>query len=93
MLATGLIIFSSIFFENSMGPFGSYIKSITLGFMGAPGFFIPPLIIVYSVLVIFKKNSPDLNLKIVYIFVLILILSALVQAGFYRKRMLLLERV
>lgn len=85
MLATGLIIFSSIFFENSMGPFGSYIKSITLGFIGAPGFFIPPLIIVYSVLVIFKKNSPDLNLKIVYIFVLILILSALVQAGFYKE--------
>ena len=36
-------------------------------------------------MVIFKKNSPDLNLKIVYIFVLILILSALVQAGFYKE--------
>jgi S-DNA-T family DNA segregation ATPase FtsK/SpoIIIE len=38
-------------------------------------------------LVIFKKNSSDLNLKIVYIFVFILILSALVQAGFYKEDM------
>ncbi|HHX18348.1 MAG TPA: DNA translocase FtsK [Clostridium sp.] len=87
MLAAGLIMFSSILFINSMGPFGSYMKNIILGFMGAPGFLISPLIIVYSVLVIFKKNSSDLNLKIVYIFVFILILSALVQAGFYKEDM------
>lgn len=85
LLATGVILFSSIFFENSMGPFGSYMKSITLGLMGVPGFFISPLIIVYSVLVIFKKNNSDLNLKIIYTFALILILSALVQAGFYKE--------
>jgi S-DNA-T family DNA segregation ATPase FtsK/SpoIIIE len=85
MLAAGLILFSSIFFENSMGPFGSYMKNITLGLMGAPGFLIPILAIVYSGLLIFKRNNPDMNLKFIYIFVLILILSALVQAGFYKE--------
>ena len=83
MLARSYNVFKHFFITN--GAFGSYMKNIILGFMGAPGFLIPPLIIVYSVLVIFKKNSPDLNLKIVYIFVLILILSALVQAGFYKE--------
>ncbi|MDQ2085957.1 DNA translocase FtsK 4TM domain-containing protein [Herbivorax sp. ANBcel31] len=83
LLAAGLIVFSSIFFEDSMGPFGSYVKNIILGFMGAPGFFVSPLIIVYSFFIIFKKNNRDLNLKISYSFILVLLVSALVQTGFY----------
>lgn len=83
ILAAGLIIFSGVFFEDSMGPFGFYVRNIILGVMGAPGFFISPLIIVYSIFIIFKKNDSDLNLKMIYIFTLVLIVSALIQAGFY----------
>ena len=85
ILAVGLILFSSVFFEDSMGPFGFYVRNIILAFMGKPGFLIAPLIIVYSVFIIFKKNNYDFNLKIIYIFILILIISALVHVGYYQQ--------
>jgi len=43
-------------------------------------------IIFYSILVIFRKNNERVNSKIRYIFVLILIMSAMVQTLFYNEQ-------
>ncbi|TYQ15804.1 UNVERIFIED_CONTAM: DNA translocase FtsK [Acetivibrio alkalicellulosi] len=85
MFAISVIVFLGFIFEDSMGPFGTYVKSITLGLMGFPGFFISPMIIVYSFFVIFKKNTHESKLKFIYIFSLVLLISAIVQAFYYNE--------
>ena len=85
ILALGVLISLSMYFDNSIGLFGKFIKSLLLGFMGWPSLLIPPVIIFYSVLVIFKKNCSGWNLKILYISVLMLLISAIVQTGYYKE--------
>jgi len=54
--------------------------------MGWLGYVVPLFIIFYSILVIFRKNNERVNSKIRYIFVLILIMSAMVQTLFYNEQ-------
>jgi len=85
MLAFGILILLGIYLKGSIGIFGEAVKRIVLGFTGPVGFLIPPIFIIYGILVIFKKTSNNVNSKIMYISVLMLILAALIQTGFYRE--------
>ncbi|MFZ5987298.1 MAG: DNA translocase FtsK 4TM domain-containing protein [Bacillota bacterium] len=93
MLAFGILMLLSLYFENSIGVFGSFIKSFIMGFMGLPSFIVPPIIIFYSILVIFRRNSRKVNLKLLYISILILIVSAMIQTGFYDEQDYINKRV
>ncbi|ODM25067.1 FtsK/SpoIIIE family DNA translocase [Acetivibrio mesophilus] len=86
MLALGVLALFGLFMEDSIGIFGTFIKSLILGLMGWPGYVVPPFIIFYSILVIFKKNSQKINSKIAYLFVLVLILTAMLQTLFYNEQ-------
>lgn len=85
MLAFGILILLGIYLKGSIGIFGESVKSFVLGFTGPVGFIIPPILIVYGVLVIFKKNTVGVNTKLMYISVLMLLIAALIQTGFYRE--------
>ena len=85
MLAFGILILLGIYFKGSIGIFGETVKSFVLGFTGPVGMIIPPILIVYGVLVIFKRNSDSINTKLMYISVLMLLIAALIQTGFYRE--------
>lgn len=85
MLAFGILILLSVYMNESIGIFGEIVKKIVLGFSGPVGFLIPPILIIYGVLLIFNKNNRNVNAKIMYVAVLMLILSALLQTGFYRE--------
>lgn len=86
LLALGILALLSFILENSIGPFGTFTKSFLMGLMGWPSYIVPPLVIFYSVLVIFRKNSTKLNLKIIYGSVFILIVTAMIQTGYYKEQ-------
>jgi len=84
MVGFGVLILLGIYLKGSIGIFGEWVKSFVLGFTGPVGFIIPIILIVYGIMVVFKKNSDIVNTKLLYISVLLLLLSALIQTGFYR---------
>lgn len=85
ILAAGVLIFFSFYIDNSIGPFGTLIKNIMLGVIGATAFMLPPIIIVYGVFIIFKKDSKVFKLRILYLIILMVLISSFVQTGFYKK--------
>lgn len=85
MLAFGILILLGIYFNGSIGIFGNIVKSIVLGFTGPVGMVIPPILIVYGVLVIFKRNTGAVNSRLIHISILMLLISALIQTGHYRE--------
>ncbi|WP_010249692.1 DNA translocase FtsK [Acetivibrio cellulolyticus] len=85
MLAFGILILLGIYFNGSIGIFGNMVKSFVLGFTGPVGLIIPPILIVYGVLVIFKKNDEFINSKLMYLSVLLLLIAALIQTGCYKE--------
>ncbi|NLD47634.1 MAG: DNA translocase FtsK [Clostridiaceae bacterium] len=85
ILAFGVLVSLSLYFENSIGMFGSFVRDLIFGLIGPPGYVVPPLIIFYSVLLIFKKNSTIINSKLLYVSILILTMSAIIQTGSYKE--------
>lgn len=86
MLAFGVLMLLSFYFENSIGVFGSFTKGLLLGFMGLPSFLIPPIMIVYAVFMIFKKDDSKFKLRVLYTVILLLLFSSLIQAGYYNPK-------
>lgn len=85
ILSFGILILLGIYFNGSIGVFGNIVKSVVLGFTGPVGMAIPPILIVYGILVIFKRNTVNINSKLIYISILMLLISALIQTGYYRE--------
>ena len=83
LLAFGVLTLLSFYFENSIGLFGNFIRDSFMGFLGVTAFIIPPLIIVFSFFVIFKRNDDIIKLRSIYTVVLIVLISSLVQTGSY----------
>lgn len=83
IFALGILILLSVYFENSVGVFGTFTKGLLLGLMGLPSFLIPPIIIVYSVFMIFKKDGNEFKLRILYSVILLILFSAYNQAIYY----------
>jgi len=85
IFALGILTLLSLYFENSIGLFGKFVKNLFTGLMGVPSFVLPPVIIVYSVYMIFKKDIKTINLRMLYGIILVLIVSAIIQAGAYNQ--------
>ncbi|MDP4180987.1 MAG: DNA translocase FtsK [Bacillota bacterium] len=86
LLTLGILTLISIFNQNLIGVFGGASRSFLLGFMGIPAYVVPPMLIVYSILMIFKKNDSNINKRFIYILIVLLMLSALIQTGFYDSK-------
>jgi DNA segregation ATPase FtsK/SpoIIIE, S-DNA-T family len=83
MLSIGVLVFLSFFFENSIGPTGIFIKRVLSGLMGAAGYLISPVIIVYSLILIFGKSQKGIRTKILYILLLFSFISSFIQTAKY----------
>jgi S-DNA-T family DNA segregation ATPase FtsK/SpoIIIE len=86
LLAFGVLIFMSFYFENSIGLFGVFIKESIIGLMGLPAYIVPPLIILLSFFVILKKDNRTVNIKAIYVTILLLLASSLIQTGLYAQK-------
>ncbi|HHW47419.1 MAG TPA: DNA translocase FtsK [Clostridiaceae bacterium] len=84
-LALGILTLLSLYFENSIGLFGKFVRNLFTGMMGVPSYVLPPVIIIYSILSIFKKEMKTVNLRMLYSIVLMLIASAIIQTGVYNQ--------
>ena len=83
VLALGVLMLLSFYIKNSIGRFGMFIREASLCILGIPAFLIPPLIILYGVLLIAAYNKIDLKKKPLYVFILFALVSALIQTGSY----------
>ena len=86
IFSMGILIFSSFYFENSMGLFGTFIREFLLGAMGLPAFLIPPLIMAYGVFIIFRKDRHVFSLRALYAFILLVLVSSLIQTGYHSHK-------
>lgn len=82
LLTLGVLTFIGMINPNLIGAFGNASKSVLLGFVGIPAYAIPPMLIVYSAFMIFKKND-TLNQKYLHIIIVLLMLSSIISTGFY----------
>lgn len=82
LLTLGVLTFIGMINPNLIGAFGNASKSVLLGFVGIPAYAIPPMLIVYSAFMIFKKND-TLNQKYIHIIIVLLMLSSIISTGFY----------
>lgn len=83
-LALGILMMLSFYVKDSIGLFGTFVRDASLGILGLPAFLIPPVIILYAAVLIFARDGVELKNKPLYIFLLFLLVSALIQTGRYR---------
>lgn len=79
----GTLVFLSLYINNSIGLFGSLIKNLFLGLMGLPSFVLPPIIIIYAIFVMFRRDGRVFKLKVLYTMILLVLVSSIIQSGFY----------
>ncbi|HEY5584484.1 MAG TPA: DNA translocase FtsK 4TM domain-containing protein [Ruminiclostridium sp.] len=84
LFALGILSFFSFIFTESMGVFGNAVTKVLLGFLGATAYIVPVILIIYGVAMIFKKNLHTFKLKIIYLCVLIILLSAFLQVAIFK---------
>lgn len=84
LFAFGVLALFSFIFSKSMGVFGKAVTNILLGFLGVPAFVIPLILIVYGVAMIFKKDSHIFKLRIIYICILTVLISAYMQVAEFK---------
>jgi len=84
LLTLGVLTFIGMINPELIGVFGKFSKNVLLGFMGIPAYVIPPMLIVYSAFMIFKKNH-ILNQKYIHIIIVLLMLSSIISTGFYKS--------
>jgi S-DNA-T family DNA segregation ATPase FtsK/SpoIIIE len=85
LLTLGVLTFIGMINPELIGVFGNTSKNVLLGFMGIPAYLIPPMLIVYSAFMIFKKND-SLNPKYIHIIIVLLLLSAIISSGPYDSK-------
>lgn len=82
LISLGLLTALSLY-SDMAGVLGGYLGSFLLGTAGGPAFITPLIIIAYGYYVLVRKNSTDLNLKTLYIFILCLSTSAVIHLFYY----------
>ncbi|MFA6308426.1 MAG: DNA translocase FtsK 4TM domain-containing protein [Clostridia bacterium] len=84
VLLLGVLMTLGFYFQGSIGIFGKILRNIFFGTFGTPSFAIPPLIMIYAIFMIFNKNSKAFKQRMIYVGILLLLLSALFNAAFYK---------
>jgi len=83
-MALGILMMLSFYVKDSIGLFGEFVRDVSLGLLGVPAFLVPPVILLYAAVLIFKNDVQDVKNKPLYAFILFLLCSALIQAGYYK---------
>lgn len=84
VLTLGILMLLSFYVKDSIGVFGIFIRDASLGMLGLPSFLIPPVILLYAVALMLLRDGMELKNKPLYAFLLILLVSALIQTWHYR---------
>ena len=83
LFAFGILALFSFIFTQSMGVFGKAVTNVLLGFLGLTAYICPLILIVYGIAMIFKKNSHTFNLRVIYLSILVILISAFLQVAIF----------
>lgn len=86
MIAFGILVSLGFYIPQSIGLFGVFIKNLLMGFIGIPSYILPPIIIIYGIFVLFKRDGKIFKFKVLYTVILLLLISSIIQAGFYNAK-------
>jgi S-DNA-T family DNA segregation ATPase FtsK/SpoIIIE len=83
ILAFGVLSFLSIFFASTIGIFGKYLRSISMGLGGPTAFISPFLLIILGIFILFNKTSSIFKKRFVYTVLLSILLASFYQTSSY----------
>lgn len=83
LFALGVLSLCSFLLTSSMGVFGKAITDLLQGFLGATAYIVPFVLIVYGTAMIFKKNSHVFHMKLIYLGILVVLISAFLQVAIF----------
>lgn len=83
LFAFGILSLFSFLFSKSMGVFGEAVTNLLAGLLGAASYAIPVVLIVYGVAMIFKKDSHNFKLRIIYLGILLVLISSYIQVAVF----------
>ena len=84
LFAFGVLALFSFIFSKSMGVFGGVVTNLLSGFLGITAYICPVIAIAYGIAMIFKKNSHTFKLRIVYLSILLVLVSAFFQVAIFK---------
>lgn len=83
VLVIGILVFIGYYIDDAIGVFGTFVRRFLLGLLGIPSFFVPVLLIIYALLLLFRKDKEYLKSKAVYIAILLVLVAAIFHSGTY----------
>ncbi len=83
IFAIGILMGLSIYFKNIVGPLGEILGRFIGGLFGLSAYAVPPMVIIHGVIKIFKPKLLNQNRRFSLIVVLLILFSAMLQAGLY----------
>ncbi len=83
ILSLGTLILFSFYLENSVGLFGVFMRQMLTGLFGVMAFIIPPMIVIYGLFVIFRKDTRLFRMRMLFSSILVVLISSIIQTGFY----------
>ncbi len=93
ILVLGILMALGFYISNSIGIFGEFLYNIFFGIFGTVAFILPPIVIACAIFTIFskhikvlKENSRLITQKIIYLSILLVLVSALFSAAYYKPR-------
>ncbi len=86
LAAFGVLLAISFYFPKSSGVFGTFIRHAFTGIMGITSYLIPLVVLTYSIFIIFKNHTGKFK-RLFYLFILLVIISAMVQTGYYKREL------
>ena len=83
LFAFGILALFSFLFSKSMGVFGRTVTKVLLGLLGAPAYIIPVILIAFAAAMIFKKDSHNFRLRVIYSAILLVMISCFWQVAIF----------
>lgn len=83
IFALGILMGLSIYFKNIVGPLGEILGRFIGGLFGLSAYAIPPMVLIHGLIKIFKPKLLNQNRRFSLIIVLLILFSAMLQAGLY----------
>jgi len=85
LIALSILFGLSIYTRNTTGIIGEIILHVLTGMFGFVAFIMPPLIFIYGLLHIFFPQRPRIRNKALLVFLLLIIVGAIFQAGSFNQ--------
>jgi S-DNA-T family DNA segregation ATPase FtsK/SpoIIIE len=82
--AVGILLFLSVYMTDRVGLFGKFIHDVLTGFLGVSSYLVPLSVIILGLVIIFRNERYKPS-GMIYAFILLVIISAIIQAGHYDR--------